>query len=147
MCRALQLGKQLLGTIEQAGLEIILCQFIERIEFLRIRQIFALDQVLVHANGTFNLAAPPEQRTQRKMQLDGLRLDLDDLDERFNGLVWLLIEQEIEAFEIGTRQRARFGQQMLDVDARSQPAQRKKQRQCQQPPVFNFHVVPQCLSD
>src|SRR5258706_9542504 len=48
--------------------------------------------------------------------LDGLRIDLDHLDERFDRLVRLLVQQKIEAFEIRARQLPRFPQQLLDVE-------------------------------
>ena len=95
----------------------------------------------MHADCALDLAAAAKQRAQREMQLDGLRLDLDDLDERLDRLVRLLVEQEIQAFEIRPRQRARFRDQVLDVDARSEPAEREEERQCEQPPVFDFHRV------
>ena len=83
----------------------------------------------MHADRALDLAAPAEQTAEREMQLDGLRIDLHHLDERFDRLVRLLVQQEIQPFEIRHRQRARFRHELLDVDARSEPAQREKQRQ------------------
>src|SRR5574339_274827 len=73
------------------------------------------------------------------MQLDGLRVDLDHLDEGLDRLVGLLVQQEVEPLEIGARQRARLGDDLLDVDARGDPAQAEEQREAQQPPVFELH--------
>ena len=75
---------------------------------LVVAQIGAFDQVLVHADGAIGLAAPAEQAAQREVQFDGLRIDLGRLDEGLDRLVRLLVEQEVEALEIGARQRARF---------------------------------------
>src|SRR5690349_18030798 len=73
------------------------------------------------------------------MQFDHLRLNLDDFNERLDRLVGLLVQQEIKSLEVRLRQSAGLGYQMLDIDARGQPAERKKKRQCDQPPVFDFH--------
>ena len=94
----------------------------------------------MHADRALDLAAPAEQAAQREMQLDRLRIDLHHLDEGLDRLVGLLVQQEVEALEIRHRQRARFGHELLDVDARGEPAEREEQRQGEQPPVFNFHV-------
>ena len=47
------------------------------------------------------LAASPEQRAEREVQLDRLRLDAHHLDERVDRLVVLLVEQEVQALEVG----------------------------------------------
>ena len=90
------------------------------------RQIGAVEQVLVHADGAIDLALPAEQVAQREVQVDRLRIDLDHLDERLDRLVGLLVQQEVEAAEVRQRQRARFAQQVLDVDARGDPAQARR---------------------
>ena len=77
----------------------------------------------MHADRALDFAAPAEQAAQSEVQLDCLRIDLDHLDERFDGLVGLLIDEEVEAAEVRGRQRARFGQQLLDIDARGQPSE------------------------
>jgi hypothetical protein len=81
----------------------------------------------VHADRAVDLALPAEQRAQREVQVDRLRIDLDHLDERLDGLVRLLVQQEVEAAEIRQRQGARLAQQVLDVDARGDPAHREEQ--------------------
>jgi hypothetical protein len=101
----------------------------------------------VHADRPVGLAAAAEQATQREMQLDGLVVDLDRLDEGVDGLVGLLVEQEVEAGQVGARQRPRLLDHMLDVDAGGQPAQHEKQRKRQQPPEFEFHGVSRSPAD
>ena len=142
MRAARQLREELLRAVKEPRLEIVLGKLEQRVELLFLRQVGALDQVLVHADRALDFAAPAKQRTQREMQLDRLRLHFHDLGERLDRLVGLLVEQEIEPFEIRRGQRARLGQQMLDVDARGKPAEREKKRQREQPPVFDFHVAP-----
>ena len=94
----------------------------------------------MHADRAVDLALPAEQAAQREVQVDRLRIDLDDLDERLDRLVGLLVQQEIEPAEIRQRQRPRFAQQVLDVDARGEPAQREEQRRDrQQPPELEIH--------
>ena len=61
------------------------------------RQVRAIEQVLVHADRALDLAVPAEQDAEREVQLDGLRIDLDHLDERLDRLVGLLVQQEVEA--------------------------------------------------
>ena len=136
--RALELAEKLLGAVEQARLEIVLRELEQRDQLLLRREVGALDQVLVHADRALDLAAAPEQAAQREMQLDRLRIDLDHLDERLDRLVGLLVEQEVEPLEIRQRQRARFRDELLDVDARGHPAEREEQRHREQPPVVRI---------
>ncbi len=107
----------------------------------------AIEQVLVHADRAVDLALAAEQRAEREVQVDRLRIDLDDLDERLDRLVGLLVQQEVEAAEVRQRQRARLAQQVLDVDARGDPAQREEQRRDrQQPPELEVHGAPRIPS-
>ena len=93
----------------------------------------------MHADGAVILAAPAKQAAEREVQLDRLRVDLDHLDERLDRLVGLLVEQEIEPLEVGARQRPRLGDDLLDVDARRNPAQAEEQRKAEQPPEIELH--------
>ncbi len=86
--------------------QIVLSELEERVKFLLLRQVGALDQILMHADRALDFPAPAEQRAEREMQFYCLRFDLDHIVERFYRLVRLLIEQEIEALEIRRRQRA-----------------------------------------
>ena len=93
----------------------------------------------MHADGAVILAASPEQAAEREVQLDRLGVDLDYLDERLDRLVGLLVEQEIEPLEVGARQRPRLRDDLLDVDARRNPAQAEEQRKAEQPPEIELH--------
>jgi hypothetical protein len=48
----------------------------------------------VHADGTLGFATPAKQITQRKMQLDGLGVDLGDLENGINRLVGLSLSKK-----------------------------------------------------
>ena len=93
--RARQLGEHLLRAVEQAGLEIVLRQFVQRRRLLLGCQVIAIQQVLVHPDGALHFATTAKQATQREMQLHRLWIDLDHLDEGFDRLVRLLVEQKL----------------------------------------------------
>ena len=138
--RAVELGEQLLGAVEQSGAMEVLRELEHRRLALVRREVRAVEQVLVHPRRAVDLALAPEQAPEREVQVDRLRIDLDHLDERLDRLVRLLVQQEVEAAKIGQRQRARLAQQVLDVDARGDPAQREEQgRDRQQPPQLEIH--------
>jgi hypothetical protein len=137
--RAFELQQELFRPIEEAGLEVVLRQLEERVGPLLRRQVRALEQILVHANGALDLAAPAEQAPQCEMQIYRLRVDLHHFDEGLDCLVRLLVQQEIQAPEVRLGQRAGLGDELLDVDARGKPAQREEERQGEEPPVLNFH--------
>ncbi len=80
----------------------------------------------MHAHRALVFAAAAKQVAQRKVQFGGVGVALHGLDERINGLVLLLIEQEIQAFEVGLGRLAVFNAQLAQVQAarRASPAQR-----------------------
>jgi hypothetical protein len=57
--------------------------------------------VFVHPHGAVVFAAPAKQVAQREVQLRGIGIVLHRLDEGVDGLVLLLVEQEVQAPEIG----------------------------------------------
>ena len=134
-----QARKDFLGAVQNAGLEVVLTELHLRLQLLLAGEIRAVEQVLVHADRAVVLAAAAEQAAEREMQVDGLGVDLDHLDEGLDRLVGLLVQQEVEALEIRARQRPRLGDDLLDVDARGDPSQAEEQREAQQPPVFELH--------
>src|SRR5213596_1144567 len=139
MRRALELEKRLFSTIEKPSLEIVLPQLDHGVQALLPAQIRTFQQVPVHADRALGLAAAAEQAPEREVQLDRLRVDLDHLDEGLDRLVGLLVQQEVEAPEIRARQLPRFREQLLDVDARREPAQPEEQREPEQPPELEVH--------
>ena len=58
------------------------------------------------SNGTLHFTATAKQTAQRKVQLRGLGVEFGDLHKGINGTVGLLIEQEIQAFEVRVGQIA-----------------------------------------
>src|SRR5258706_7315046 len=137
---ALQLGEQLFRPVQQPRLQIVLCKFVQRRHLLLGHQIRPLEQVFVHADGALHFAAAAEQAAECEVQFYSLRIDLYDLDKGLDSLVGLLVEEEIESLEIRQRQCAGFGYPLLDVDARSKPAEGEEQGKSQKPPEFKFHV-------
>ena len=134
-----QLEKYFFGAVEQPRLQVVQAEFRQGVQALAVAQAIAIDQILMHADRAVGFAPTPEQAAQGEVQFDGLRIDLGGLQEGFDGLVRLLVEEEVEALEIGARQSARFLQQMIEIDARGHPAEGKEDRQRQQPPKLDGH--------
>ena len=80
-----------------------------------LSEVAARHQVLVHAHGALVLAAAAKQVAQREVELGGVRVALHRLDEGVYGLVLLLIEQEVQALEIGLGRLAVFNAQLPQV--------------------------------
>ncbi|MNS98223.1 hypothetical protein D3C72_1325850 [compost metagenome] len=129
------------GAVQQACFQVIHAQLIGGMALLFQRQVRARQQVLVHANRALRFAAAAEQVAQREVHIGRFRVQLDDFDEGVDGLVMLLIKQEIQALEIIARQAARFGHQLMNVHTRGNPAQREKHRDTQEPPEFKIHAI------
>ena len=139
--RAVELRKELFGAVEKTSAMKVLRELEDGGLPLVGGKTRPIEQVLVHPRGPVDLALPPEQAPECEMQVDRLRVDLDDLDERLDGLVRLLVQQKVESPKIRQRQRSRFAQQMLDVDPRRGPSQREKEsRDRQQPPEFELQA-------
>jgi hypothetical protein len=56
--RITQLLEDLLGPVEQTGLQIVLSEFGQRLQLQVLRQIVPLDQTLMHANRALRFPAP-----------------------------------------------------------------------------------------
>ena len=100
---ALQRAPGGLGTVEQAGLHEVLGQRQLRPVAVTGFQVGAVQQVLVHTHGTLELTAAAEEVAQGKVQFGGVGVALHRLDESVDGLVLLLVEQQVQALEVGTR--------------------------------------------
>ncbi len=141
----LELLEAAFGAIEHAGLEEVLRQLVLRVFALGGRQVGTVQQALVHPDGAFHFAAATEQAAQREVQFGGLGIELGHFDESIDGAIGLLIEQEVQAPEIGIGQAAGFPQHLPDVEARGQPAEREQHRHEYQPPRFKIHCAGSCL--
>ena len=111
----------------------------KRLQSLFFGDVLAVNQQLMHADGAVCFTTSAKQAAKREMQLDRLRIDTHRLDELVDSLVGLLVQQEVEAIQIGPGQGSGFVNDLPDVDTGCEPAQRKEERQRKQPPEFNFH--------
>ena len=133
--RALQRQVGCLGAVEQAGLHEIVGQRVLRALAFDRLQVGAFEQVLVHAHRALEVAAATEQVAQAEVQFGGVRVVLHRLDEGVDGLVLLLVEQQVQALEVGLRRLAAVAPHLAQVEARGHPAQREGHRQRDQQPL------------
>ena len=122
-------------AVDQAGLEKVQRQGMLGTLPVCQAQVAAREQMFVDPHRTFIFAAPAEQVAQGEVQFGGVRIVLNGLDEGVDGLVLLLVEQEIEAFEVGLGGLPVLDSQLTQVETRGQPAQHKGQGQAQQDPA------------
>ena len=92
--------KQPLGPIKHAGAQIILRQRQQRLFAMLRGQFLARQQILMNADRALDFAAPPIQRPQRKMRLDGLGVGIHQLQEHVERPIGLLGDQVIEAGQV-----------------------------------------------
>ncbi len=71
----------------------------------------------MNPHGTFEFTTATKQIAQGKVQFGGVRVALHRFDERIDGLVLLLVEQVIEAFEISLGVAAVFQAQLAQIHA------------------------------
>ena len=137
-----QPGKRLFCTIEQAGFEEVQRQGMLRTLALFLADVCAREQMFVHAYGAAVFATSAKKIAQRKMQLGGVRVVLYGFNKGINGLVLLLVEQEIQPFEVGLGGAAVFAADLAQVKARGEPAQHKCRGKAQQNPGdIKFHAA------
>ncbi|MNT38325.1 hypothetical protein D3C72_1745110 [compost metagenome] len=128
------------SPVEQAGLQEVQRQRMLRTLAVGAAEVAAGQQVFVHAHGAVVFAPATEQIAQRKVQLRGVGVVLYRLYEGINGLVLLLVEQEVQPFEVGLGCTAVLGTQLAQVKPRRQPAENKGDWQAQQDPAqVKFH--------
>ena len=101
-----------------------------------------LQQVLVHTHRALELAAAAEQVAQREVQLGGVGVVLHRLDEGVDGLVLLLVQQQVQALEVGAWRILALAPELAQVEARGHPAQSEGHRQGDQQPLeVEFHAA------
>jgi len=94
----------------------------------------------MHTNGALKLTPSPKEVAQGEVQLCGVGVKLDGLYESINGLVLLLVEQIVQAFEIGFGVLAIFKPQLSEVQTRSTPSQCECHGKAQEDPTqIKFH--------
>jgi hypothetical protein len=96
--------KGLVGPIKESGLQEILSEFEECLLAQCRVDIGPIEQILMDANRAIGLTPAPEKLTQGKVQFDGFRVDPNHINEGVNGTIGLIIQQKIEAPEIGVGQ-------------------------------------------
>ena len=114
--------EQVLGTIQQAGMEVVFRQRVKRLVSLFRGQVGTRDDVLMNANGPVHFAAATKQAAEREMGFDRLVVDANHLQEMLQGLVGLLVQQEVEAFQVVDIQRRRRLLLVTFAEAAHRPA-------------------------
>ena len=137
----LELDENGLGAIEQPCLKVILAELRKGLDAMLFAEVFTSNEILVHADCPVGLTATTEQAAKGEMKLDRLRVDPDRFDKRVDRPVLLLIEQEVEAGEVGARKRAGFLHHLADIQACGKPAEDEEKRERKKPPQFEFHRV------
>jgi hypothetical protein len=138
---AFELLQRSLGAVEQPGAQEVLRQRVLRAVAIGAAQVAPAQQVLVHAHGPLVFAAAAEEVAEREVQLLCVGVVLHGLDEGVDGLVLLLVEEEVEAAEVGLGSLEVLDAQLPKVEARGEPAQDECERQAeQQPAEVKVHV-------
>ena len=101
-----EVAEHRLGAIEQARAHVVLAQREQRLHLLLVAQVRALHQGLVQADRAVDFAAAAEQVAERDLGLEGVLVEFGDVQEQLDRLVRLLVEQVVQAAEIGGRQPA-----------------------------------------
>ena len=139
---AFELEQRVFGAVEQAGLEEVQRQGVLGALAVGFGEVAAREQVFVHAHGALVFATAAEQVAQREVQLGGVGVVLHGLDEGVDGLVLLLVEQEVQAAEVGLGVAPVFDAQLAQVQPRGQPAQDEGGGQAEQNPAqIKIHGV------
>src|SRR5690606_14092248 len=101
-----------------------------RLHALGVGQVGALDQALVQADGAVDLAAAAEQVAQGQLGLEGFLVQFGDVQEQLDRLVGLLVEQVVQAAEVGAGKPADLGVTVaLPSPAADHPAGERRKRQ------------------
>src|SRR5581483_597594 len=127
-----EVAEQRLGTNEQAGAHVVLAELEQGDRLFFVAQIGPRDEVLVHADRSIDLAAAAKEIAERQVRLDRVAVELGELQEHFDGLVRLLVEQIIEAAEVA-------GGKLTDADTprtlaaapADEPARERREREQQ----------------
>jgi hypothetical protein len=92
--------EDLLGAVEEPGLQVILRERKSRLLALRGLERLARRDVLVDLDRTVNLAAPTVEAAERKVGLDRVVVQLRRAQERLQRAVRLLVDEEIDPRQV-----------------------------------------------
>ena len=138
--RAFQAAQRFFGAVQQTGLQEVLGQSVLSALAVVLAQVGARQQVFVHAHGAVVFTAATEQIAQGEVQVRGLGVVLHRFNEGVDGLVLLLVEQEVKAFEISLRRLAVVLAHLAQIHARGQPTEGESHGQAKQNPAeVKFH--------
>ena len=134
--------EDLLGAVEHAGLQVVLRQREARLLALVRLERLARGDVLVDLDRAVHLAPAAIEAAEREMGLDGVVVELHGTQERLEGAVGLLVDQEVHAGEVVAAQA------LLADGARPRLARRvetdgaaEEQDPEQDPDRFRVHAV------
>ena len=139
-----EVGEQRFRAVEQAGAHVVLAEFEHGDGLFVVAEIRTRDEVLVHADRAIDLAATAEQVAEREMRFDGVAVDFGELEEDFDRLVLLLVEQVVEAAEVVRRQlaHARAGGAFAAAPAEHPTRERRDRQQQEQQRQPTVHGAP-----
>ena len=126
--RSFQHEQGRLSPVKQAGLEVVQRQRVLRPVAVSRAQVATREQVFMHTHGAFIFATTAKQVAQREVKLGRVRITLDRFNEGVYGLVLLLVEQKIQAFEIGFGCPAVFHAHLAQIESGREPTQHKRHR-------------------
>ena len=101
-----QFLEQALGAVEEPCAHVVQRQLLQGQGAQGLGQVLAGHEPLMDADRPIHLPPPPEEAPQGQLHLGGLAVHLRQLDEDIDRLVGLVVEQVIEATEIGRVWRA-----------------------------------------
>ena len=115
MWRALQRTPSGFRAVKETGLHVVLGQGQLGAVAVAGFQIGPIQQVLVHPNGALKLTTATKQVAQSEVQFGGVGVVLNGFDEGVDGPVLLLVEQQVQAFEVGPWRVLTFAAQLTQV--------------------------------
>ena len=101
-----QFAQQLFRTIEQPGSEVVARQLEFGERPVLGRQMRAIEQVLMDADGLVELAASAHDRTERQMRIDSGLAGRQRVDESIDREIGSVVEQVVDALIVVTTQVA-----------------------------------------
>lgn len=99
-----QFGEYGFGMVQQVGFYVVFVQGQQGLYVLCVIQVMVIDQVLVQVDGVVDFVMMVEQMVQCDLGFEGFFVQFGDVQEQFDGFVWLFVEQVVQVMEIGVGQ-------------------------------------------